>query len=85
MKILMTTVSRKAILLIQITRYIQFQCVANTNMAPLKSIGFWTDLMKDETSCNSNFDKLDYKIGLLRGTIYTKTLYLSPEYKLTHQ
>lgn len=50
-----------------------------------EGIGFCTDLMKDETACNSNFDKLDYEISLLRGTVNTKTLHLSPEYKQRHQ
>lgn len=50
-----------------------------------EGIGFCIDLIKDETNCLSNFDVINSQIGLLRGSIHTKELYLSPEYKLRNQ
>lgn len=50
-----------------------------------EGIGFCIDLMKEETSCISNFDKINSEINFLRGSIHAKTLYLSPEYKANYQ
>ncbi len=50
-----------------------------------EGIGFCTDLMKEEMFCKSDFEKLDYELAVLRGTVNTKTLYLSPEYKKRYE
>lgn len=50
-----------------------------------EGIGFCIDMMKEETYCKSDFEKIDYELSLLRGKIHTKTLWLSPEYKAKHQ
>jgi len=44
-------------------------------------ISFCVDLLKDETGCQSNFDRMLKEIDYLRGTIYTKHLILSKEFK----
>lgn len=50
-----------------------------------EGIGFCIELMIDEVSCKSDFKELENRLAQLRGTVYTKTLYLSPEYKERHQ
>lgn len=48
-------------------------------------ISFCVDLLKDEVGCKSDFDKLLNEIDYLRGVIYTKTYWLSDEYKEKHK
>lgn len=50
-----------------------------------EGIDFCKDLLVEEANCKSNFEKIYTEICLLRGTIHTKTLWLSPEYKASHQ
>ncbi|WP_146171797.1 hypothetical protein [Flavobacterium magnum] len=50
-----------------------------------EGVGFCIDLMIDETNCNSNFDKINHEISSLRGTVYSKAFWLSPEYKSKNQ
>ncbi len=45
------------------------------------AISFCVDLLKDETGSKSNFETMFKEIDYLRGTIFTKTLYLSESYK----
>lgn len=47
-------------------------------------LSFCVDLMKDETGSKSNFERMFKEIDYLRGTVYTKTLYLSESYKNEH-
>lgn len=44
-------------------------------------ISFCVDLLKDEVGNQSDFDKMLKEIDYLRGVIYTKTYWLSNEYK----
>lgn len=48
-------------------------------------ISFCVDLLKDEVGCESDFDKMLKEIDYLRGVIYTKTYWLSDEYKDKHR
>ena len=46
-----------------------------------EGIGFCIDLMVEEVDCKSDFEKINYEISLLRGTIQSKTFWLSEDYK----
>ena len=48
-------------------------------------ISFCVDLLKDETGCQSDFDKMLKEIDYLRGVVYTKTFWLSEKYKEKHK
>ncbi|WP_047246140.1 hypothetical protein [Maribacter thermophilus] len=44
-------------------------------------ITFCEELLKDEVKSKSNFEKIGHELSCLKGTIYTKSLYLSEKYK----
>lgn len=48
-------------------------------------ISFCVDLLRDEVGCKSDFEKMLNEIDYLRGVIYTRTFWLSKEYKEKNQ
>jgi hypothetical protein len=65
--------------------YVDIDSVSNNILGAIfyisEGLGFCIDLMKEEVNCKSNFDKINHEIALLRGTIYSKTFWLSEDYK----
>lgn len=65
--------------------YMEIDLVCSNILASIfhisEGIGFCIDLMVEEVDCKSDFEKINYEISLLRGTIQSKTFWLSEDYK----